>query len=332
MYVPILKEKQGEKDAIMQLNEVTKDFICPLFEIAPEHFADAIPINIENYWRNRPYYLDFPYEKITEGIEERVFRNWIISNKSKHMIPVIRLSYEDEIINETILKFEEKIAIRITVDEFFEDDFLENLEKITDQLTLENVDLIIDSQEITASSYKKQAASVKTCLNDIPNLQKYNSIVLASGSFPPTLDIDKEVFLTIGKHEIDFFKLIKKSFSNFNLVFSDYGINHWTSFEFIPGMQPSFNIRYTLNDNYLVYKGKTIKKGGLKIENIKTCCIDLINSPNYFGSTFSWGDSVINDIADGTKNTGGNLTTWRAIATNHHIEAVIKQLANLFDT
>ena len=331
MYVPILKEKQGEKDAVMQLNNDTKDFICPLFEIAPEHFADAAPLNIENYWKNRPYYLDFPYEKINEGIDKKVFKNWIIDNSSNYMIPVIRLSYEDSIIIETIHNFEKKIAIRITIDEFFEEDFFENLEKITDQLNLKKVDLIIDSQEITASSYKRQASSVKTCLSDIPNLQNYNSIILASGSFLPTLDIDKEVFLKIGKHEIDFFELVKKKFDDFNLIFSDYGINHWTSFEFIPGMQPSFNIRYTLENYYLVYKGKTIKKGGLKIENIKTCCIDLVNSSYYFGSFFSWGDSVIQDIADDTKNTGGNLTTWRAIATNHHIETIAKQLANLFD-
>lgn len=331
LYVPILKEKQGEKDALMQLSESSKNAICPLLEVAPEHFQGSVPSTLENYWRDRRYYLDFPYENISEGIDNSVFKNWIINNNSEYMIPVIHLSYDDETIAKVINKFSDGVAIRFTIDDFFEEEFLEEFNKISTKLELQNVDLIIDSQDINASNYKKQAASVKSCLIDIPDIHDYNSIIVVSGSFPTTLDIEKETFLTIGRHEIDFYKLIKNSFTDLNLVFGDYGINHWTSFEFIPGMQPSFNIRYTLESNYLVYKGKTLKKGGLKLDNVKKCCIDLVNSQHFLKKSFSWGDSVIQEISDGTKGSGGNLTTWRAIGTNHHIEYIVKQLSNLFD-
>lgn len=330
MYVPILKEKQGEKDALLQLSESSKDVICPLLEVAPEHFQSSTPNTLENYWRDRPYYLDFPYEKITEGITDSIFNNWIINNNSDYMIPVIHLSYDDTTIDKVIKKFVNRIAIRFTIDEFFEEEFLDELNKISTNTKLQNVDLIIDAQDINASNYKKQAASVKSCLIDIPDIQDYNSIIVVSGSFPTTLDIEKETFLTIGRHEIDFYKLIKNSFKDLNLVFGDYGINHWTSFEFIRGMQPSFNIRYTLENSYLVYKGKTLKKGGLKLDSVKKCCIDLVSSPYFLKNSFSWGDSVIQEISDGTRGSGGNLTTWRAIGTNHHIEYIVKQLSNLF--
>lgn len=331
MYVPILKEKQGEKDALLHLSDYAKEKICPLLEIAPEHFLDPCPSNIENSWQNKPYYLDFPYEKISEGIDDSVFKDWVIKNTSKYMIPVIHLSYKDTIIKQIFKIKDTKVAIRFTIDEFFEEDFIDDLLKIMSTVEISNVDLIVDSQDINASNYKKQAASVKACLKSIPNINEFNSIIIASGSFPQTLDIEKEQFLTTGKHELDLYTLVKKEFKDSNLIYSDYSINHWTSFEFIPGMQPSYNIRYTLKDNYLVFKGKTIKKGGLDIANIRQCCIDLVASSYFFGPEFSWGDNVIQEISDKTRKTGGNLTTWRAIGTNHHIELIIKQLSNLDD-
>ncbi|HFD1717824.1 TPA: hypothetical protein QFK61_002064 [Enterococcus faecium] len=327
MYVPILKAKQGEKDALLQLKQTTKQSVRPLLEIPPEHIADHTKLKIKNFWDNKIYYLDFAFETVSEGISNETFDKWFLNRDFNYMIPVLHLSYEISRIKNIFSKAKQGIAIRIALDEFFEEDFESDFNQIIQIIEPKQTDIIIDAQAINESDYKKQAASVTYCLEQIDDLNLFRNIIVCSGSFPNSLDIEKEQFLTIPKLELDLFNLVNKKIE-FPLTYGDYGINHWAIFEFILGMQVSFNIRYTLYKSYLVYKGTTAKKGGFSYENIKKACQTLVNSSEYFGKEHSWGDLIISDIADGTKGTGGNSTTWRSIGTNHHIETIVKQLSN----
>ncbi|WP_251868059.1 beta family protein [Enterococcus malodoratus] len=119
MYVPVLKEKQGEKDSILQLKESTKNLIQPLFEISPEHFDNANCNFMDKCWKDRVFYLDFPYEKILEGIDDRHFDSWFLKGNFNYMIPVVHLSYEDKKIMKLRTLLKKEIAIRITLDEFY---------------------------------------------------------------------------------------------------------------------------------------------------------------------------------------------------------------------
>lgn len=328
MYVPILKAKQGEKDALLQLKQQTKEKVRPILEIPTEHTDTPSKFNLNKFWLDQAYYLDFPFETVSEGIEDEVFDAWIFNKNFKYMIPVLHLSYEESRIKKVIEASNYRVALRLTVDEFFEEDFKAEFSQILDMVDPEQTDIIVDAQEIKEINYKKQAGSTVYCLNQITNLNQFKNVIVSSGSFPNTLAIEKEQFLTIPKIEMDFFKLVEQEF-DFQLIYSDYCVNHWELFEYIPGMQVSFNIRYTLNDDYLVYKGKTAKKGGFSYENVQSVCKKLVRRAEYFGKDHSWGDIIISDIADGTKGTGGNSTTWRSIGTNHHIETIVIQCANL---
>lgn len=330
MYVPILKAKQGEKDALLQLKQSTKENIRPLLEIPPEHMDDPSKLNIDKFWANKLYYLDFPFETVSEEIEDSVFESWIINSNSEYKIPVVHLSYGMSKIESMISMSNNGIAVRISLDEFFEDDFTSDFSQLIQLVDSKQTDIIIDVQAIGESDYRKQAASTSYCLQQINDLDSFRNVIVCSGSFPNKLDIEKEQFLYVPKLELELFKLVEKK-TEMPIVYGDYCVNHWAIFEFIPGMQVSFNIRYTLYDSYLVYKGKTAKKGGFSYESVKDVCQKLVNRKDYFGKDFSWGDLIITDIANGTKGTGGNSTTWRSIGTNHHIETIVKQLSNLGD-
>lgn len=79
---------------------------------------------------------------------------------------------------------------------------------------------------------------------------------------------------------------------------------------------------------YVIYKGDTNKKGGLKIDKVQAGCNILVSSPYYFGKDYSWGDNEINEKASGESTKSGNLTTWRAIGTNHHITFIVNLLSS----
>lgn len=330
MYVPILKAKQGEKDALFHLKKETIKKVRPILEIPIEHIDTPAKFSIEKFWLNQSYYLDFPIEAVSEGIEEGIFDSWIMNQDFNFMIPVLHLSYEEERIRKVLQAANNRVAIRITVDEFFEEDFQNEFSQLRNMLDSKQTDIIIDAQEINEANYKKQAGSTVYCLNQIANLDLFKNIIISSGSFPKTLAIEKEQFIALPRLEIEYYKLVSGKFE-IPFIYSDYCVNHWELFEYILGMQVSFNVRYTLYDSYLVYKGKTSKTGGFSYENVQEVCKKLIERQEFFGKDYSWGDMTVSDIANGVKGRGGNSTTWRSIGTNHHIEVTVMQCANLDD-
>ena len=52
-------------------------------------------------------------------------------------------------------------------------------------------------------------------------------------------------------------------------------------------------------------------------------------SAGSMGPEFSEGDRYISECAGGSAGTG-NLTTWRKVGTNHHLEKVVRDISSLF--
>jgi hypothetical protein len=113
-------------------------------------------------------------------------------------------------------------------------------------------------------------------------------------------------------------------------TFGDYVINH-------PGVlsldmrkvKPAATIRYTTDDAWLIVKGPNVRdhKFGQYQEHCKT----VMESRHYSGSEFSEGDKYIANCAVGTARTG-NLSTWRMVGTNHHLEKVVRDISSFFDS
>ena len=74
-----------------------------------------------------------------------------------------------------------------------------------------------------------------------------------------------------------------------------------------------------------------IKKRGVRhtgFEQFRDLCRALINTDEYSGADFSWGDKYINLCAAGAVDAG-NATTWRRVGMNHHLTLVVDQISSL---
>jgi hypothetical protein len=91
-------------------------------------------------------------------------------------------------------------------------------------------------------------------------------------------------------------------------------------------MVPSAAIRYTADDEWLIVRGTSVRSGA-KFGQFHGLARTLVAQPQYLGTAFSWGDKFIDDCSRGGKT--GNLTTWRKVGMNHHIEFVATQIAAL---
>ncbi|HEV3000501.1 MAG TPA: hypothetical protein VGW75_07170 [Solirubrobacteraceae bacterium] len=113
-------------------------------------------------------------------------------------------------------------------------------------------------------------------------------------------------------------------------AFSDYGITGPTSDSDEPAWGASPNLRYTLDDSWLVWKGVT-RKRRLPGEDAKPdvqfneFCRRLISVGSFAGPQTSWGDQMIARYAE-DHAFGGSPSKWIAIATSHHLSVVTRSL------
>lgn len=328
IYVPILKWKKGEQDAIKALSNEIKDSIIPLIEIQPNCDEDSYVTHMSNNWNNRFYYFDVEQEFLE--IDNEIY--WKLLNKSNkdYVIPTVLLDDELEIIVDINTYSKNGIAIRIFENDA--DEIEKKLEEISSKINPNNIDLIIDLHFIDETNYSSKKFFAKTFIGQIPKVKSYRNVIISSSSFPQALtEIDKNAINLLERLEYTLWKDCYKKWisNNIELIYSDYCINHPDYFKFIPGMKPSFNIRYTTNDNFIIIKGEMVEKGGLNINNVTPLCKLLVDSKYFLGADYSWGDDYIYKRSiDGAKEGPGNLTNWRTVGTNHHITLVINQLSS----
>ncbi|EEK49369.1 beta family protein [Bacillus albus] len=329
LYVPILKCKQGEKDALFMLENEVKDNIVPLLELTPDVIGRGNFSGISDFWKDRPFMFDVSFEH-DDLLDDDYFK--LLAKCDNHqVIPVIKLSDSNEKISKIFSTCKNGIALRLYIEEILDDDFESNYQDLLEKVELSRTSLIIDVQHVESSKINEVSFLINGAINLISNISEFQHVIFASNSFPDSLQkVDRYEITILNRLENKLFQKIKPHFNNngVNVIYSDYAVNHWTYFEYKPGIQPSFNIRYTTEDYYVIYKGDTNKKGGLKIEKIQDACQQLISSQYYMGRDYSWGDNEIYEKAHSISNKPGNFTTWRAIATNHHITFIADLLSN----
>lgn len=326
-YVPIVKWKQGEQGALSALGDDVKDKIVPLIEIVPDFNIEKFVSSFNKNWANRCFYFDI-FPECLEIHGGHIYFELLEKCNLDFVIPVLALDDDMDVIRKAYTITNNGIAFRIS--SYYTDELEQQLTDIIEVFNPSNIDLILDLKVITDDSIHDKSIVLKAMLADIPKIESFRNIILACASFPETLsNINKHTLTYVPRSEYrlwnDALKYNKKY--HINLIYSDYCINHPKYMEYVIGMSPSFNIRYTTNDSYMIVKGDTIKKGGLEPQSIIETCDKIIKSGNFKGIHYSWGDNYIATRKE--SDSHGNLSTWRKVGTNHHITLVVNQIANL---
>ena len=303
-YTPILRLKTGEINAVEKLKPETKKILKPLF------YFDEIPN--DNILEKLPeffFYDTLGNDNIVKQFKEKI--------NEKNGIPVIYLSSLTSNIDS--IDNDKEICIRLTLEDF------DNINIFYQLKNFENKNLIIDFQNINTIPN----VILNLLINNIKPIleKKWNYISIAGTTIPDSMSnidigesfIERKEWTLLYKNFVEEFDFIN---------YSDYTIVNPTSITdttFDPKMMsPAAKIRYTLEDNFFIVKGKSFRKyGGDQYEELSK---KIINSNYYKGENFSYGDSLIKDAS--IKKIKGNLTTWVTIDINHHIELVASLLSN----
>ena len=361
-YVPILKAKKGEFDALSHLTEGDMKKITPWFDVSMLTDKDKkkletkgeLPIvyklnsvanGIANVCSGHEVYIDLPQWPTNGQTEhgEHVISHMInrLDSLGVSVNPVIDFeSWDDPVYSDVFKKIRlskrQCICIRLsmnidTVAEILTDpDYIkDHMESILKSLnvTHKQTALLIDFSDISSANKTvpdmiEQASKAIALLSQY----KFNNMMMAGCSMPPFISSavksQNDVGIVIRKEMIAWQAILEDT-PSLNLTFSDYCVRGPSSAEVGYGNTTNGKIRYSIDKNYFIARGYPLSTG-LKGEQHYGLSEKIINSGYYMGRSFSWGDDRIHRCSE--EEFKGNACNWIAIDTNHHMKTVLAEI------
>lgn len=223
------------------------------------------------------------------------------------------------------------VAVRLEDEDAFSEDLEKRLADLLKTLSLkpQDVDLIIDLGVMIPSEERRVAAAIKGLLLTLPSVKEWRTLTCAGTAIPKNMGELPHGIHPIPRSEWRVWRLLADAKAAIPRLptFGDYAIAHPTLSDVDPRiMTISANVRYTTESDWLIFRGMSVGKHGSS--QYAEFCKTLLTRPEYGGANFSAGDGYIARCASGAVGHG-NSTTWRRVATNHHITFVSRQLANV---
>ncbi|HMY17511.1 MAG TPA: beta family protein [Polyangium sp.] len=350
-YIPILKWKAGEQQALRDLFAADKSLVTPLAEITPAPWdyvrdqptktIDAqigdVPEQILKHWGTDDIFIDLvhidPADRLANGAHPVTSIFAAMRSQKIAAIPVTSVNRDgtyQAAVASVVATDKRGVCIRLSDEEAFSENLPALLASLLTLLVVapSDVDLVIDMNAMVAGEERRAAAAIRGLLHSLPHINLWRTITCAGSAFPENMTNLAAGIHTIPRSEWTCWALLASTRASLPRLptFGDYAIAHPALVELDPRIiTMSANIRYTVTDGWLILRGRSIEKHGS--DQYHVFCQTLITRPEYAGNSFSAGDDHINRCASAATGPG-NATTWRRVGTNHHITFVLRQIAN----
>lgn len=352
-YVPVLKWRQGEYQALFRLPDWVKDRTIPLIEITPpdfdfeswtpsksidDHLA-KFAVRFRTKWGSRPAMLDCGLldssELMQDGKHPMQYLCEEAFSQNASIIPVLRLDSNEAYqlavatVNAMMLT---GVALRCSLNEALDPDFDANVSLLLQKIgtTIENCDIILDLEAPNWEPQDVLVNIVATAIHVSNAMVNARNMVLIGTSFPASMAEVTGPAQFWPRREWVFFRALLGAMGNTlrKPTFGDYAIatNGYSQMD-MRKVKPSATIRYACDDGWIIVKGTNVRDNGFG--QYRGCSGTVTRSAHFLGPGFSPGSDYIEACRDGTASTG-SLTTWRWVGSNHHITKVVADLAMLF--
>ncbi|HVZ15951.1 MAG TPA: hypothetical protein VG897_02455, partial [Terriglobales bacterium] len=347
MYMPILKTKKGEWEALKHLDEPDRKLTFPLIECttlvlnsqqpAAEHLKehiDSIAVSME-----------------TSGAKQRTFGIDTsallptMPKQAKLLVSVCRrltqkgLKIAPCILPQTIAESPTEVAeigqyehviLRIAIFACLPTQIDQLIKDAWAALANRRVRLhvLLDMHDLAGGDAVAIAASRKPYAIAALASGHAHAVALAGGAFPYFLTGIPQGQTKIQRLEWLVWRDLTQVADLAGLRFGDYPVTNPRPLEAIDPRKVSASaaIRYAREDYWLLLKAGVARKHGYNQYN--TLSKLLITDSCYSGKTFSYGDERYHYHAQ-PDATSGNLWTWRRDATSHHLVLTAREIAKL---
>jgi hypothetical protein len=342
-YLPALKGKRGELRALRFLSRSARQLILPMIDVPPpsldttdldqhlETFAGALAKG----WRSSQPVLvdlfDLPQSLRCTGNRHPVSEVWrLLSERQVMGVPVTGFDrdqpYERAIAK--VIAQAGSVAIRLLktdiADPELADGAIASLLKSL-RVPCTNAIVILDWRQIHLEELTALAESGAALLRRLSK-RKFALVAAVASGIPQSL-------AQLGKNEVTRFpRLEKRLFERIlglspsvPVVFGDYAIVH-PDFVTPPDpqkMSPPAKIRRTTKNWWLIVKGGKFRDNPGQYFNLAA----LITGHPDYAKGEAWGDSYLTQC-QARLISPGNLESWVAADTSHHLEFTASECAN----
>lgn len=358
-YVPCLRWKLGEYQAVWRLPDTARRAFTPLVEIPElgwdfekkkekktidDLLSDFALKKVYKKWGSSPCFVDSNLIPAAVRMKNGVHPICFIFDELRAMqcqaIPVTGLirdtEYQQE-IKSILAQDKSGVCLRITIGQAEKKTFKNEIDSLLSMLEVKSgdCDFILDLGAPTNFlPLDGFSMAIQGIVRRLPYLNDYRTFTLLGTSFPETMAVIKKGGEIVPRYEWKLYKMLVGDLRKAGVrlpTFGDYAISHPKILsKDMRSLRPSVTIRYTIDDSWYIVKGENVKdeKYG-KFKQYRGLSNKFIDSKYYYGPAFSWGDNFIEECASGRGKTG-NLSTWRQVGTNHHIVKVPQDIASFY--
>ena len=340
-YVPVLRWKSSEREALCNLDINLKKMITPFFELVAKDFEknssnvvlkkQASQIAKSWGW-NDLFFIDF--HLLGDNLAAHCLPLFVnhAKNYCLRFGLVTGLNRSESYQSATkagLWKSERELCFRISAYDLRRAGFEKSLIDLLSYYEKEAADihLAIDFQAIS-----DPLPAVAAFINAIPYLNDWRSLTIIAGAFPKDLShLKKNSQYELPRNDWLMWNNYANSTAGRIPSFGDYTIQHGV-FEEREGKHFNFSasLRYTANEHWVVMRGEgVLNEDGAGFDQFPAQAQLLSERSEFCGPQFSSGDYYIHTMGQQFSKPG-QPKDWLVATFNHHITFVAKQIEVLF--
>jgi hypothetical protein len=345
-YVPIVKGKSNDLQAVANTSERARELIKPLIELS-EIESDTSVDNALRSFANRVVHV-LPHGRAfvdlyaltpnatTSGGNATIAGFSMLAQAGRNFTPVYGFGLNDSIWPELSVLTRQMgrgFCFRVDgddLDDKADETWVQIIERTADlRLRPRDVDILIDLRYMGESNVDElQERILDFLLLKPPSFSPRTYTVAGSSALKQVGGVPKNGTAQIVRMELRLWACLQAELAGtISLVFGDYGVVNPDFVQSGPNPNMNAKIRYTMADMIHYFRGSKLRDPP-KYQQYHSLARRVVNSPMYAGADFSSGDRYIADCASKKVSTG-NLGTWVRVDQNHHFEYTAKQVASL---
>jgi T4 beta protein len=349
MYVPALRWRMGEYQALLRTADSAKDRIVP-FTTIPEiefDFEERRPkksvqehvhpfaARYKAKWGKRPAWVGVHNSIIEKPMDDgRDIFTYVFDALrmcEAKAIPAIPLNAEAapvRAVASITKKDRHGVAISVRLEDLMKPNTRARIQTLTSALgvSLQDTDLVVDLGAPNYEPYDAFAGALIEALRKLGDLFVFRNSILIGTAIPKTFRHIAKGADEIPRHDWMFYRALtaklpkdvrRPNFGDYTIVHPDF-----TAID-MRKIKSAGKVVYTNPHCWLVRKGGAFRDNP---EQMHDLCASIIGSGNFKGPSYSSGDDYIDKCAM-RKKGHSNQTKWKEIAINHHITHVVDDLA-----
>lgn len=349
MYVPALRWRQGEYQALTRLADAVKDRIVPYITIPEVEFdfelrqpkksvhehVHPFAARFNAKWGKRPAWVGLhpgiANQRMGDGRDIPAYVFEALRAFQANPIPAVPLDVSPSMVASVAAIVATDglgAAISIRLEDLMKSDALTRIEALAVSLglALDEVDLVIDLGAPNYEPYNAFAGALITAMRRLGDLQALRNFVVIGTAIPETFKDVAKGADQLPRHDWLFYQALlgKMPAGMRQPNYGDYTIVH-----------PEFkalDMRMIKAAGKLVYTTPAdweVRKGGAFNDNraqMHGHCASIVASGKFNGAGYSSGDDYIAKCAVHQEGPS-NQTRWKEVAINHHITRVLDDLS-----